>query len=164
LFDAFLARYALHKVAFEKGEPLDSDQLSRLRLEMQELGEYLVDAKLMQAPNPGSSLGRLVRFAAATGLPDASLADVVCRLVQTTGRRSRGRPGSARALAVIALEMRVTRELSWQQLTDSLCGCGAKKQAHPQKCEDRIRSAVKQLERLMKQYQIVLPSPWGGGN
>jgi hypothetical protein len=72
-------------------------------------------------------------------------------LIEAAGTgRKRGRPTKVRDVAIRARELKP--RLSWAQLANKMCDCGARD--HGEQCKERIRSSVRQLGRVLRKYDI----------
>jgi hypothetical protein len=70
-------------------------------------------------------------------------------VIQGIGKRRKGRPGTKRAIAIRAKELKVAdaKHWTWPKITAALCDCG--RSEHTIRCQDNLRREVAHLEKAL---------------
>jgi len=71
------------------------------------------------------------------------------------GRKSVGRPGTKRQMAIRAKEMKLAdpKRWTWPKVTAALCGCG---RSHDIRCQDNLRREIQHLDKVLKKFGCAL--------
>jgi len=85
------------------------------------------------------------------GLPEELVMRLIFALAEPVRRRGRTRLNALRTIG--ALETREKNPgISWQQLAIKCCDC--REARHSTACRDRMRTAIRELKKLLKKYDV----------